>query len=49
VKGADCAPEIVAVHAVDFAGREMGSIEQYFGLGDERRMIRVVDAVWGRR
>jgi hypothetical protein len=33
----DGAPEVVAIHAADLAGRKMGPIEQRFGLGDKRR------------
>jgi hypothetical protein len=41
----DGAPEVVAIHAADLAGRKMGLIEQRFGLGDKRRIF-VVRAPW---
>ena len=37
----DGAPEVVAIHAADLAGRKMGPIEQRFGLGDKRRIFVV--------
>jgi hypothetical protein len=41
----DGAPEVVAIHAADLAGRKMGRIEQRFGFGDKRRIF-VVRAPW---
>ena len=45
LKSSDGASVVVAVHAVNFARREMVSIKEHFGFRDQRR-VAVVLAAW---